>query len=267
MKFCDRQSQLSSPTSISYNIMASAPKTTTATAARRKSNLKQEIKPSQIITLKLSPEKLRKFAPPDVKKEVKEEPVIKESPSAIAPAESAPASDGLKISDSTTSTLPTAGTPLPLSSMPPPTEGVKKKGVKRGTAALTADGLPKVRGKPGPKKRPRLYVSINHLISHLPLLLIALMGILMYNILANSLTVRMVASIIPIPFPELPLELRLINLVRRQIREPSMQDYELWIALVSHAANGRSRHSKSRALQERFGSSPVGRHHQKSHLL
>lgn len=41
--------------------------------------------------------------------------------------------------------------------MPPPTEGVKKKGVKRGAgAALGADLLPKVRGKPGPKKKARL---------------------------------------------------------------------------------------------------------------
>lgn len=43
--------------------------------------------------------------------------------------------------------------------MPPPTEGVKKKGVKRSSAiALGPDGLPipKVRGKPGPKKKARL---------------------------------------------------------------------------------------------------------------
>jgi hypothetical protein len=41
--------------------------------------------------------------------------------------------------------------------MPPPTEGVKKKGVKRSSGvALGADAVPKVRGKPGPKKKARL---------------------------------------------------------------------------------------------------------------
>jgi len=41
--------------------------------------------------------------------------------------------------------------------MPPPTEGVKKKGVKRSSSlALGGDLVPKVRGKPGPKKKARL---------------------------------------------------------------------------------------------------------------
>jgi len=48
--------------------------------------------------------------------------------------------------------------------MPPPTEGVKKKGVKRSSGvALDANGLPKPRGKPGPKKKARLEDgSIDH---------------------------------------------------------------------------------------------------------
>lgn len=48
--------------------------------------------------------------------------------------------------------------------MPPPTEGPKKKGVKRSAGpALTPDGLPKPRGKPGPKKKARLEDgSIDH---------------------------------------------------------------------------------------------------------
>jgi hypothetical protein len=41
--------------------------------------------------------------------------------------------------------------------MPPPTEGIKKKGVKRSAGpVLGPDGLPKPRGKPGPKKKARL---------------------------------------------------------------------------------------------------------------
>jgi hypothetical protein len=52
--------------------------------------------------------------------------------------------------------------------MPPPTDGPKKRGTKRSAAvALGPDGLPipKVRGKPGPKKKARLYVSSILLIS------------------------------------------------------------------------------------------------------
>lgn len=47
-----------------------------------------------------------------------------------------------------------AGTPGP-TLMPPPAEGVKRKG-KRSAAALGPDAPPKVRGKPGPKKKARL---------------------------------------------------------------------------------------------------------------
>jgi hypothetical protein len=41
--------------------------------------------------------------------------------------------------------------------MGPPSEGPKKKGVKRSAAAAAnGNGEPKVRGKPGPKKKQRL---------------------------------------------------------------------------------------------------------------
>ncbi|KAH8601030.1 INO80 complex, subunit Ies4 [Bisporella sp. PMI_857] len=137
----------------------------TAATARRKSKLGQEIKPTLLVTLKLSPEKLRKFAAAEVKKESKEDSSSKDFLSADANAETAAATnDGDKPLESANDTPTASGTPAPTSSMPPPTEGVKKKGVKRtSTTALAPDGTPKVRGKPGPKKRPRLEDgSIDH---------------------------------------------------------------------------------------------------------
>lgn len=101
---------------------------------------------------------------------VKEESPSKDSSSTISnPPPVASSSNGDIPSESNANT-PAAtgtgtgtGTPVPLS-MPPPTEGVKKKGVKRSAGpALGPDGLPKPRGKPGPKKKARLEDgSIDH---------------------------------------------------------------------------------------------------------
>lgn len=85
---------------------------------------------------------------------------VKESPSTPVPTANG---HGEAASDSNAATPAAEGTPAP-SAMGPPTDG-RKKGVKRG-AALTADGQPKVRGKPGPKKKPRLYVTSFHPILH-----------------------------------------------------------------------------------------------------
>lgn len=81
--------------------------------------------------------------------DVQDTPDVKESPSTPVPAANG---NGEAASDSNAATPAGDGTPAP-SSMGPPTDG-RKKGVKRG--ATTADGQPKVRGKPGPKKKPRL---------------------------------------------------------------------------------------------------------------
>lgn len=90
-------------------------------------------------------------APPSVApSEQKDMSDVKESPSTPAPAANG---NGDHASDSNAATPGGEGTPAP-SVMGPPTDG-RKKGVKR-AAALTADGQPKVRGKPGPKKKPRL---------------------------------------------------------------------------------------------------------------
>src|SRR6266536_2180383 len=132
--------------------MASTTKPAAASNARRKSS-----KGSMIIALKLSPKFLQQFEPAPVK--VKEESPSKESSSATSTtlpvAATSSGGDGLSESNSNTP-APTGtgtGTPVP-SSMPPPAEGVKKKGVKRSSGvALGPDAPPKVRGKPGPKKK------------------------------------------------------------------------------------------------------------------
>ncbi|KAI5467108.1 INO80 complex, subunit Ies4 [Mariannaea sp. PMI_226] len=127
---------------------------------RRKSSSKSGL----IVTLNISPAKLREglgIESPPVKEESPEKD-IKENIDSPAPDASStqPASTGDNASDSNAAT-PAAegtngdGTPAP-SAMGPP-DGPKKKGVKRSAGnANGIDGTPKPRGKPGPKKKPRL---------------------------------------------------------------------------------------------------------------
>ncbi|AEO62325.1 a4c20bc7-272e-421f-aa55-2beb80a7e248 [Thermothielavioides terrestris] len=117
---------------------------TTANAAARATSPKTSL----IVTLKVTPEKLRAIIDPDF---VKEDSPAKQSTTA------APNSNAENASDSTPNS-PSAGTPAAQSaSMGPPTEGPKKKGVKRSAgAAAIGNGEPKARGKPGPKKKQRL---------------------------------------------------------------------------------------------------------------
>ncbi|KAH6649783.1 INO80 complex, subunit Ies4 [Chaetomium tenue] len=105
-------------------------------------------KPTQIVTLKVPAQKLRAILDPDF---IKEDTPAKQSPAAAATSGTENASDS-------TPNSPPAGTPAAQSvAMGPPTEGPKKKGVKRSaTAAANGNGEPKVRGKPGPKKKQRL---------------------------------------------------------------------------------------------------------------
>lgn len=112
-----------------------------------------------IVTLNISPSQLREILQPDA---VKEETPVEESKEHESPANSATpaapaASNGENASDSNAATPAADGTPAP-SVMGPPTEGTKKKGVKRSAPATDTpgEGTPKPRGKPGPKKKPRL---------------------------------------------------------------------------------------------------------------
>jgi hypothetical protein len=131
------------------------------------------------VTLTVTPDKLRDLVGPERSKEsspVKETNETQDDNESKAAPESkdggeseespapsvtipAPQPNGEHASDSNPATPVANGTPAP-STMGPPTEGVKKKGTKRSAAA--ANGTePKVRGKPGPKKKPRLLVHLS----------------------------------------------------------------------------------------------------------
>ncbi|KAG5982734.1 hypothetical protein E4U55_001452 [Claviceps digitariae] len=122
---------------------------------RRKSGGKSGL----VITLKVTPSSLRKLIQPETPESKSPAPLdsneSKESLDSPAPSANLAASgvsNGDNASDSNAATPAAEGTPAP-ASMPPPADG-RKKGAKRSAAAM--DGMPKVRGKPGPKKKPRL---------------------------------------------------------------------------------------------------------------
>jgi hypothetical protein len=137
--------------------MAPSSKNAAAAKDRRKSNNSTVVtssssatsgKPSRIILIKVSREKLQSLQNPNY---VKDETPTKQSPAA------APISNTESAAESTPNSPP-AGTPAGQSaSMGPPTEGPKKKGVKRSAGpAANGNGEPKLRGRPGPKKKQKL---------------------------------------------------------------------------------------------------------------
>jgi hypothetical protein len=133
-----------------------------AADGRRKSATKHGL----LVTLSLSPELLRDIYPSVSVKEAsqspesklsKEDSQIKESPASPSALAVSTVSNGDNASDSNAASPAAETTPAP-TPMGPPADGAKKKGVKRSAAAAngTIDGVPKPRGKPGPKKKPRL---------------------------------------------------------------------------------------------------------------
>ncbi|KAK8116283.1 hypothetical protein PG984_012785 [Apiospora sp. TS-2023a] len=126
------------------------PASKTSTPAKDKDRRKSGSKPTLISTLKVSPDSLRKIIAPS---EVKEESPLKESPapSASVPPSDAPAPPVAVNGDNASESNP--GTPAQVP-MGPPTDGPKKKGVKRSAPGNGSE--PRIRGKPGPKKKPRL---------------------------------------------------------------------------------------------------------------
>jgi hypothetical protein len=140
------------------------------TESRRKSGGK----PSLVVTLNITPSRLRELVEPE---SIKEETPIDEPKAPESPAKSAtPAapviSNGEIASDSNAATpaAEVTGTPAP-SVTEPLVEGSKKKGTKRSAPATDTpgDGTPKPRGKPGPKKKPRLYEFPHLLLDLAPL--------------------------------------------------------------------------------------------------
>lgn len=104
-----------------------------------------------IVTLRVSPNKLRKTIEPS---SIQAESPANESPvpEVGTPVETpAPASSGENASDST------PGTPSSQAVMGPPSDTLKKKGVKRSAVGSNGNELvAKIRGKPGPKKKQKL---------------------------------------------------------------------------------------------------------------
>jgi hypothetical protein len=116
------------------------------------------VKSLGLITVTVSPESLRSIVDPAPPVTTKEESPAKQSPATSTTLPAAPPSNHETASDSTPNTPAASGTPAPQPAMGPPAEGPKKKGVKRSAAAINGNGeaQPKVRGKPGPKKKQRL---------------------------------------------------------------------------------------------------------------
>ncbi|KAI1204310.1 DUF1711-domain-containing protein [Annulohypoxylon truncatum] len=123
---------------------------------KEKDRRKSTGKTTALVTLRVPSLKLRKILDPS---SIKEESPVKESDatSATAPIDQTPAAlNGDNASASSPGTPAPAGTPSQVP-MGPPTEAPKKKGVKRSAAAANgSDPTAKIRGKPGPKKKPRL---------------------------------------------------------------------------------------------------------------
>ncbi|KAK0635571.1 INO80 complex, subunit Ies4 [Bombardia bombarda] len=135
--------------------------TTTAviTSATPTSSLSSSKQPTLVVILRTSPQKLRAIVDPSSLKEESPAPkAVQESPATSTTIPAAPNSTAENASDSTPNTPPASGTPAPQpAAMGPPVEGPKKKGAKRANGAgVNGNGEPKVRGKPGPKKKPRL---------------------------------------------------------------------------------------------------------------
>ncbi|KAL9620444.1 MAG: hypothetical protein Q9160_005029 [Pyrenula sp. 1 TL-2023] len=135
--------------------------TTTTISSTSTPRLRKMNKPSKIITLRVSPAKLSKFAPKSASRKnskLKAAPSTASTP-ALADIPAPPATNNN--SNSSENASESNATPIPPTTDSPPVEMPKKRGpgAKSGTkraAGLTTDGTPKPRGKPGPKKKPRL---------------------------------------------------------------------------------------------------------------
>jgi len=122
---------------------------------------------SLIVTLKAPSQRLQAILDPNFAKEESPAKDTKASPATSTTLAAAANSNGENASDSTPNT-PAVGTPAPQpAAMGPPADGPKKKGQKRSAGAVAnGNGEPKPRGKPGPKKKPRLYVFLSPIYRH-----------------------------------------------------------------------------------------------------
>ncbi|KAJ4583313.1 hypothetical protein HRR86_003708 [Exophiala dermatitidis] len=124
-------------------------------------------KQGKIIILKLSPKLLRQFEEPTAKPEEQSTASVGSSPT--PPDEDA---STLKVPEANDNASESNSTPAPTPADPAAADGSRKKkggagGAKRSLGQMMeSNGTPKPRGKPGPKKKPRLYVPFLPLSQH-----------------------------------------------------------------------------------------------------
>lgn len=129
----------------------------TSVVSKEKDRRKSAGKPSAVVILRVPSDRLRKILDPSW---TKEDSPAKESPAPLpVPANETPVavvSQDENASPSSPGTPAASATPSQ-TPMGPPTDNLKKKGVKRSAAAANGnDPTAKIRGKPGPKKKARL---------------------------------------------------------------------------------------------------------------
>ncbi|KAF2140028.1 uncharacterized protein K452DRAFT_310378 [Aplosporella prunicola CBS 121167] len=116
---------------------------------------------SALVRLRLSPDLLARFPVDSPARKTSRPKSSSSSTPADTPAdpmiiEPSPSQDA---SEAVSTPLPNGATPIDGNSLAPPQNGVKRKGVpgpKPGSKRGAAETMPKPRGKPGPKKKPRL---------------------------------------------------------------------------------------------------------------
>ncbi|KAM5432913.1 hypothetical protein McanMca71_005550 [Microsporum canis] len=124
------------------------------------SSSSSRLKARKIVVLSLPPAVLSRF-PSNASSDDSQ---AKEEESSSPSTPPAPLTDIVSDGDAASTTNAGDGSVGPAPSTPAagnaptsaPASGAAKAGTKRGAAALGPDGLPKPRGKPGPKKKPRL---------------------------------------------------------------------------------------------------------------
>jgi hypothetical protein len=118
-------------------------------------------KQGKVVVLKLSPKLLQRFEPPSTKEDDESTPSSASSPAPVADDAST-----LKVPDINDNASESNSTPAPSNGDANSSDPSKKRkgpapGYKRSLGQMVeSNGTPKPRGKPGPKKKPRLYVNL-----------------------------------------------------------------------------------------------------------
>lgn len=140
--------------------MAVSSSNTTRSPSAATSRGDKHKKQAKIVVLKLSPKLLQRFEPPSAKEEDESTPSSASSPAPVAEDVAT-----LKVPDINDNASESNSTPAPSNGDTNASDPSKKRkgpapGYKRSLVQMMeSNGTPKPRGKPGPKKKPRLYVT------------------------------------------------------------------------------------------------------------